>query len=82
MTNEILNMSKEELINTIARSDELGRKIEITIREMTKARDELYLRADELNLRVRQGTRQMETLATAIAEMRKRLRDDFDCHVI
>lgn len=82
MTNEILNMSKEELINTISEADKLGKELNTFLEKLAEERDELLSQADELEMSIRRGISRMQTLATAIAEMRKRLRDDFDCHVI
>ena len=55
MTLDILAMSKEELINAIAEADELGKKLECSIKDLTEARDELLIRADILESNIKKG---------------------------
>lgn len=82
MTKEILNMSKEELINNIAKSDEYGRNLEVMISEMSKEHAELMEASDKLIEQMDRCVAIMEGLALANASMRKLLRDKYGSFVM
>lgn len=82
MTKEILNMSKEELINNIAKTEEYGRNLENMISEMSNEHAELMEASDKLIEQMNRCIGIMETMALANASMRKLLKDEYGSFVI
>ena len=82
MTKEMLTMTKEELIAAICTADELGKALEVSTKEVCETRDKLLLQADILEEDVRKGVATMESLALAIAEMKKLLEDKYGTFVM
>ena len=82
MTPKMLGMSKEQLVNAIAKCDELGKKLEKSIKKTTEARDELLIRADAMESEIERGLDAMIALALSIAEMKKILRDKYGSFVM
>lgn len=70
MTDEIMRMTEEELINNIAEADKLGKELEAMTKDMIDARMKLLEQAEELYLEIKNGTEQMASLALVQAEMR------------
>lgn len=82
MTKEILNMSKEELINNIAKTEEYGRNLENMISEMSNEHAELMEASDKLIEQMNRCIGIMETMALANASMRKLLKDEYGSFVM
>lgn len=82
MTQEILNMSKEELVSKIVEADKLGKDFEKTLKEMMKARDELLIRADSITKDIERGIDTMKLLAVTKTEMELLLAEKYGSMVI
>lgn len=82
MTKEMLNMSKEELINNIAKTEQYGRDLENMISEMAKEHDELMSASDKLIEQMNHCIGLMEATALANASMRKLLKNKYGSFVM
>ena len=77
MTKEMLSMSKEELINNIAKTEQYGRDLENMISEMAKEHDELMSASNKLIEQMNHCIGLMEATAMANASMRNILADKY-----
>lgn len=82
MTKEILNMSKEELINNIAKTEEYGKDLENMISKIAEDQDKLIAEVDKLTEQMNRCIDIRQSLALANASMRKVLRDKYGCFVM
>ena len=82
MTFEILNMTKEELIEAIEETDKRGRELEEETKEMVDLYNNLVKQAESIKADIEQGTRLMQLLALTQASMRQELAEKFETFVM
>ena len=89
MTSEMLNMSKEEIIQAIVNLDKHGKELDKlqteTIEIRGKLLDEirnLFEQIDQLNSGIEHGQHIMQISAMAKAELTKLLQDKYGCFIM
>ena len=82
MTQEMLNMSKEELVNAIAECNKHGKDLEYCITKLSATKEKLLEECDILEQDILSCLDTMKSLAIAQAEMRKLLREKYDSFVM
>ena len=82
MTPEMLNMSKEELLNAIVEIDKLGKELEKSTMKMIEVRDDLLIEADKLESDIERSVNTMTSAALAFAEMKKLLKEKYGCIIM